>query len=213
MYVKKCYTVDGFEWHYQINYLSHTLLTWLLLPALKRANKSQPARIVNVSSSTHYARDLFLKDLQSRNSPYSPFHAYAQSKLCILMFTYYMANWLNDRKEEYNVLVNTLHPGVVNTHLYENVWWVKRYPKLAQLLFRPPEEGAETVLYAALSTQVESSGHYFEDCRHVRSSRFSYRKSIQARLADITAQQLNPIIDQINSKTRRNQEQIAPMFA
>ena len=212
MYVDQAYTVDGFEWHYQINYLSHALLTWLMLPALNRAGKLKPSRIVNVSSSTHYARDLFLKDLQSKNSPYSPFHAYAQSKLCVLMLTYYLAEWIADRKDQYNVLVNTLHPGVVNTHLYQNVWWVKRFPKVAQIMFRPAEEGAETVLYAALSTEVESSGHYFEDCRRIRSSRFSYRKSIQMRLAKITAHQLDPIIEKLNSKVKSHDNRIAPMF-
>ena len=213
MYVDQAYTVDGFEMHYQINYLSHTLLTWLLLPALNRANKSSPSRIVNVSSSTHYARDLFLEDLQSLDSPYSPFHAYAQSKLCVLMLTYYLADWLSNHKDQYHVLVNTLHPGVVNTRLYQNVWWVKRFPKAAELLFRSPEEGAETVLYVALSTEIESSGHYFEDCRRVRSSRFSYRKSIQARLAEITAQQLDPIIDKVNkSQSKSNKHRIAAMF-
>src|SRR5690606_16567298 len=82
MFVDQNYTGDGFEYHYQINYLSHVLLTWLLMPALDRANRDRPARIVNVSSSTHYPRCLFIDDLQARRSPYSPFHAYAQSKLC-----------------------------------------------------------------------------------------------------------------------------------
>lgn len=212
MYVKQTYTVDGFEWHYQVNYLSHVLLTWLLMPALNRANKEKPARIVNVSSSTHYARDLFVKDLQSLNSPYSPFHAYAQSKLCVLMFTYYLADWLAERTEQYHILVNTLHPGVANTALYQNVWWVNRFPCLAKFLFRSPEEGAETVLYAALSSEIKSSGHYFEDCRKIRSSRYSYRKSIQASLAEITAKQLNPIIEQLNRQRVKNICQLPLMF-
>jgi len=211
MYVDQGYTVDGFELHYQINYLSHALLTWLLLPSLNRAAKHKPARIVNVSSSTHFARDLFLSDLQSQKSPYSPLHSYAQSKLCVLMFTYYLADWLSDHQNQYNVIVNTLHPGVVNTKLYQHVWWVNRFPKVAQLLFRPPEEGAETVLYAALSTQVASSGHYYEDCRAIRSSRFSYRKSEQARLAEITAKQLLPTINTMN-RSLTTADRISPMF-
>lgn len=136
MFVQQNYTVDGFEYHYQINYLCHFLLTWLLLPAMNRAKKSTTARVVNVSSSTHYPRCLFIDDLQSNHSPYSPFHAYAQSKLCQIMATYQMASWFENNSNEYRVLVNTLHPGVAMTGLYQNVWWVKIFPKLAELLFR-----------------------------------------------------------------------------
>lgn len=208
------YTEDGFETHYQVNYLAHVLLTWLLLPALGRTgfggDSSRASRIVNVSSSTHYARDLFLKDLQSRVSPYSPYHAYAQSKLAILMYTYWMDDWLRQLAQQepnhgLNILVNALHPGVVNTDLYENVWWVRRFPLSARLLFRSPEDGAQTVLYAALSREVVSGGAYFEDCRKVRSSRFSYRLSIQRRLAEATASQLNPLIEKVNRERKCSQ--------
>lgn len=136
MFVEKAYTGDGFEYHYQINYLSHALLTWLLMPVMHRANKVSPARVVNVSSSTHYPRSLFIEDLQSLKTPYSPFHAYAQSKLCQVMFTYFMADWLKKHQGEYRVLVNSLHPGVAKTGLYQHVWWVKIFPRIARLLFR-----------------------------------------------------------------------------
>lgn len=136
MFVDKAYTGDGFEYHYQINYLSHALLTWLLMPVMHRARKVSPARVVNVSSSTHYPRSLFIEDLQSLKTPYSPFHAYAQSKLCQVMFTYFMADWLKKNRGEYRVLVNSLHPGVAKTGLYQHVWWVKIFPRIARLLFR-----------------------------------------------------------------------------
>ena len=214
MYVPQNYTKDGFEYHYQINYLSHTLLIWLLMPALNRAGKKKPARIVNVSSSTHFARDLFLDDLQVRSSPYSRFHSYAQSKLCVLMNTYFLANWLSKEpnNQQYHILVNAIHPGVVNTPLYQNVWIVRRYPLIGRLLFRSVEEGAETVIYAALSSEVETSGNYYEDCRSIRSSRFSYRKTMQTRLASITAEQLNPIIERFNRQRSPQQPFIPVMY-
>lgn len=47
---------DGFEAHWTINYLSHFLLTELLLPILKNTgSKNENARIVNVSSCAHLA--------------------------------------------------------------------------------------------------------------------------------------------------------------
>ena len=44
-------TQDGFEYQLGVNYLSHFLLTWLLLPVIKRVGEG--ARIVNVSCSQH----------------------------------------------------------------------------------------------------------------------------------------------------------------
>jgi NAD(P)-dependent dehydrogenase (short-subunit alcohol dehydrogenase family) len=43
-------TEDGFEMTFQVNYLSHFLLTELLLPALRQ---SKPSRVVNVASTAH----------------------------------------------------------------------------------------------------------------------------------------------------------------
>lgn len=47
---------DGYEAHWTINYLSHFLLTELLLPVLKTSGfDNEKARIVNVSSCAHEA--------------------------------------------------------------------------------------------------------------------------------------------------------------
>ena len=47
-------TVDGFQMLFQVNYLSHFLLTELLLPALRLAGTSdRPARVVHVASTEH----------------------------------------------------------------------------------------------------------------------------------------------------------------
>ena len=222
MFVDRAYTVDGYEYHYQINYLAHVLLTWLLMPALSRS--PHQARVVNVSSSTHYPRPAFLDDLQSRHTPYSPFHAYAQSKLCQIMFTYHVAELLKHSKQYNRVLINSLHPGVAKTGLYQHVWWVKMFPRIAGLLFRvsslfssllcffllfllsfvsisllflafpTAEEGAETIIYCGLSTEIESGGHYFEDCATVKSSKYSRITKAQKRLGSLTCEQLREII-------------------
>ncbi|KAH7644509.1 dehydrogenase/reductase-like protein [Dermatophagoides farinae] len=177
MFVDKNFTTDGFEYHYQINYLSHVLLTWLLLPALNKTNEK----------------------MVQHHTPYSPFHAYAQSKLCQIMFTYYMADWLRtDVGQSYRILINSLHPGVAMTGLYQYVWWVRLFPWLASFLFRTADEGAETVIYCALSTEIESSGYYYEDCARLRSSKFSLNKIYQNRLAELTRKQLAKFIENYN---------------
>ena len=58
---KRIVTPDGLEATFAVNYLSHFLLTFLLLDTLKA---SAPSRIVNVSSSAHYSGHMHFDDLQ-----------------------------------------------------------------------------------------------------------------------------------------------------
>uniref|UniRef100_A0A8C3FNQ3 Dehydrogenase/reductase X-linked n=1 Tax=Chrysemys picta bellii TaxID=8478 RepID=A0A8C3FNQ3_CHRPI len=67
MLVPERKTEDGFEEHFGLNYLGHFLLTNLLLETLKQSGtRSRNARIITVSSATHYVGRLHLNDLQSR---------------------------------------------------------------------------------------------------------------------------------------------------
>eukprot|EP01018_Ginkgo_biloba_P033772 Gb_09535 [translate_table: standard] len=74
-------------------------------------------RIVNVSSYGHnfgYEEGIRF-DKINEESDFTPFKAYAQSKLAILLHTIELARRLQD--EEANVTVNALHPGVVATSI------------------------------------------------------------------------------------------------
>ena len=77
---------DGYEMIMQVNYVSHFLLTLLLMEKLR---KSAPSRIVNVSSMGSTRKDLNLQ----LNKDYfitlcsSSFQRYAESKLAQVLFT------------------------------------------------------------------------------------------------------------------------------
>src|ERR1700722_4827266 len=75
-------TADGFEMQFGTNYLGHFVLTARLMPLLRRA--SGP-RVVNVSSLAHRTAFIDFDDLQGARV-YSPWKAYGQSKLAMLMF-------------------------------------------------------------------------------------------------------------------------------
>ena len=80
-------TEDGYELIFQVNYLSHFLLTLLLMEKLK---KSVPSRIVNVSSLMHETRyaDLQLDDFTLSKEKFVKIKSrYAQSKLAQVVFT------------------------------------------------------------------------------------------------------------------------------
>jgi NAD(P)-dependent dehydrogenase (short-subunit alcohol dehydrogenase family) len=94
-------SADGYELTLAVNYLSHFLLTALLLPKLR-----EPARIVNVSSIGQHPLDF--DDLQYERD-FNGYYAYAKSKLAQILFTYELAERLRDR----DVTVNALHPATL----------------------------------------------------------------------------------------------------
>ena len=79
-------TKDGYESIFQVNYLSHFLLTLLLLEKIK---KSAPSRIVNVSSNSHAFRNVRLKleDFELSKERFNSINRYAESKLAQVVFT------------------------------------------------------------------------------------------------------------------------------
>jgi retinol dehydrogenase 12 len=150
-------TEDGFESSYQVNYLSHFLLTQLLLDALKN---SEQGRIINLSSSVYSIGKFDPQNLQSEQR-FSAIGAYAASKLFVLMSTIELAERLRGTR----ITVNAVHPGVVNTHMLKSATGLF---KLIALLATPvavsPERGAATSVYLATSSDVAAlSGRYFAD--------------------------------------------------
>ncbi|XP_063196947.1 dehydrogenase/reductase SDR family member on chromosome X isoform X1 [Chroicocephalus ridibundus] len=183
MMVPERKTEDGFEEHFGLNYLGHFLLTNLLLDTLKQSGThSHNARIITVSSATHYVGELHLNDLQSRCS-YSPHGAYAQSKLALVLFTYRLQHLLTANGS--HVTANVVDPGVVNTDLYKHVFWVIKVAKwmTAWLFFKTPEEGASTSIYAAVSPEMEGAGGcYLYNETRTKSADVAYDEELQRRL-------------------------------
>jgi NAD(P)-dependent dehydrogenase (short-subunit alcohol dehydrogenase family) len=77
-------TVDGFEMQFGTNHLGHFALTGLLLPAILATPR---ARVVTVSSGAHTNGSIDFDNLDGSKG-YTPWRAYAQSKLANLLFAY-----------------------------------------------------------------------------------------------------------------------------
>ena len=154
-------TEDGFEETFQVNHLSHFLLTNLLLDLLKKA---PAARIINVSSAVYKNASFDPGNLQSEQN-FSSFGAYSNTKLLNMLFTIELAERLNG----IGITVNALHPGVVKTNFGSEM---KGFHKTLSTLFTPfflsPEQGAATSIYLATSDEVKAiTGKYFEKCKVV----------------------------------------------
>lgn len=165
-------TEEGIESTFAINYLSHFLLTDLLIDVLK---SSAPSRIINVASK-HSGITINFDDLMLTKN-YSVFKAVGPTKLALVLFTKELAK----RLEGSGVTVNSLHPGIVKSNLLNNMPWVLR--KVFSLFSVSPEKGAETAVYLADSKEVEGvSGGFFVNCKRVKTTAIADDDSLALRL-------------------------------
>ena len=143
-------TADGLELTFAVNVVAPVLLAAELLPALAAA---APARVVILSSASHWTGEIHWDDLQlARPGAFSGLRAYDQSKLAVLMLTLALAR----RVEGAGVTAVCLDPGDVATTMLASGW-----PELPGI---PVEDGAVTSVYLASSPEAAGlSGVYLED--------------------------------------------------
>lgn len=156
---------EGLEETFAINYIAPFLLTKLLLDLLK---KGKSGRIVNVVSRVQ-SNQLDFEDLQLEKG-YTGVKAYAKSKTALILFTYLLAEKLQDKE----ITVNCLHPGVINTKLLRSAFGAGGAPLT---------EGAKTLVFAATAPELEKvSGKYFVNNRSKSSTEITYNKEVQKTL-------------------------------
>jgi len=177
---KRKVTVDGFEQTFEVNHLSHFLLTNLLLDVLK---KSAPSRIIVVGSQAHSGARLDFDDLMLEND-YSPFKAYGRSKLANLLFCFELSR----RSEGTGVTANCLHPGVVRTNFGHDLnGATKFFMPVGHLFMISPRKGASTSIYLATDPGIANvSGKYFAKKEVRPSSPESTDQTVAKRLWDVS---------------------------
>ena len=174
-------SIDGLEMTFALNHMGYFLLTNQLLDLLRQ---STPARIINVSSSSHRSPGSFrLEDLPKPGSNRG-YRAYGRSKLCNILFTYELSR----RLEGTGITVNALHPGLVRTNIARNNGALGRVVNFfigARGI--DAVHGAKTLVYLAASNEVEEvTGKYYVDCRPVSSSRLSYDPKLAEGLWELS---------------------------
>ena len=152
--LKKSTNSNGIEKTIFINYLSHFLLTRLLLDN----NKLQNSRIINVSSIAYEKAEIEFENLNL--STYHWMKAYRQSKLALILFTKILANKLNEK----NITVNSIHPGLIGTNLLSKNGWISPFLNILLKLFgKSTKTGAKGLIYLATSDDIKQlTGKYFE---------------------------------------------------
>jgi NAD(P)-dependent dehydrogenase (short-subunit alcohol dehydrogenase family) len=159
----------GWELQFATNHFGHFVLTNELAPLLKAANG---ARVVCLSSTAHKLSAIRWSDVHFTKEPYQKWTAYGQSKTANALF----AVELDARMKGHGVRAFAVHPGGIMTPLQRHLQleemvaagWLneKGEPSdMAKGLFKTPEQGASTSVFAATSRALDGEGGvYCEDC-------------------------------------------------
>ncbi|KAJ7203656.1 short-chain dehydrogenase [Mycena pura] len=205
-------TEDGWETVLQIDYLSHVLLTVLLLPNMNTpasADEVSKPRIVLLSSEAHY----FIPRLQEADSPnilsqlndseYCSKQSvmdqrYFVAKLLALFFCRELARRVD---KDTGPIVVAVSPGLCATDLDHesstNMFMAPIKRLLMPLIARTAEMGSRTIIHAAVGKNEDvQHGKYLANCRVEEESAYSLSAeglSVQVRLWDETMQILRNV--------------------
>jgi retinol dehydrogenase-12 len=172
---KRGRTPSGFELAFGVNHLGHFLLTQLLLPQLRAAER---ARVVTVASKAHYeAPGIDWNAVTKKTRTITGLAEYSVSKLANVLFSAELARRLAGT----GITTYSLHPGVVASDAWRHMpqparWWYTRG-------MLTPEQGALTSLYCATAPELAAeSGLYYDDQRRKSPSEPARDRELAAEL-------------------------------
>lgn len=175
-YGKREVTADGYEKTFQINHLSHFLLTYLLLDNLLESR----AVIVNTSSIGNTMNRLELTDLNLEKR-YNCRMAYGNAKLENILF----AKEFDRRYGSKGVSMAAFHPGNVATNfgadspgMMHTIYHTAFGRKLMRLI--TPEEGAANLVWFTENAPgtVWKSGEYYKDRKVGKAHKLAYDPAV-----------------------------------
>lgn len=148
-------TAEGLEKSFALLLLGPYILTEGLRPLLAA---TESPRVVNVLSGGMYSQKIRVNDLQSQRGQYSGSVAYARAKRGLMILT---EEWASDWSDD-GIVVNAMHPGWADTPGVETA--LPAFYKLTRKALRSPEEGADTAVWLAASTEAgDVSGEFWLD--------------------------------------------------
>ncbi len=159
----------GWESQFGINHMGHFAMTLGLMDLLEKADAP---RVVALSSTAHKMSNILWDDIHYERTPYDKWQAYGQAKTANALF----ANALSRRLHPVCGLAFSVHPGGIFTPLQRHLpkeemialGWLGEDGEMSERakgLFKTPEQGCSTTLWAATSPKLQGKpGVYCEDC-------------------------------------------------
>lgn len=178
-------TADGFERGFQVNYLSHFLLTNLLLPKLLASR----ATVVQTSSIVARLPRRLDPDALARRPRFGSVGAYAGAKLAINLFT----RELDRRYHGRGLSSAAFHPGFVGSNIGAAHSPVMRFlyrTPIRSMVTVTPDHAAEQLVWLADGVPGSGwhSGDYLERFRPVAPTSLPDPAGVAARLWDRSLQ-------------------------
>lgn len=185
------------ETHFMVNHVGHALLIIKLL----RSIDAGTGRIVFISSLTFLISDLHWDDLSFEKRRYNWMTAYANSKLCMILFMHA----LKARLKGSAVTVNAVHPGEATSDVARNLGriWMGLHKNVGQLFLLNISESARTSVYVAGARELNSDGDVYHRVTEVLpvAPRFLKQEDIDRawevtlEAAQIAEEELSPITE------------------
>jgi NAD(P)-dependent dehydrogenase (short-subunit alcohol dehydrogenase family) len=175
-------TPEGFDKQWAVNYFSGFLLAHLLESLLAR---SESARIISVSSGSHYHSRLNWDDLQLFEN-YNPLKVYKHTKLAQVVFT---AEYNRRDHKKADIHAFAADPGLVKTDIgmkgksrfMNMVWKIRRRAGVS------PEKAAEGIVFLLSEPGIQSSKEiYWKKCKPIAPNPLALDQSIGKRLWEIS---------------------------
>ncbi|NQX97270.1 MAG: SDR family NAD(P)-dependent oxidoreductase [Flavobacteriales bacterium] len=151
MWIQEKTLYHDIEAHLFVNHIAHFAIVNGLLNHLTANGK-----VIVLSSAVHSfvkGNGLDLDDLSWKRK-YSPWTAYAHSKLANMLFTKELTNHLKEGQT-----VNAVHPGIIDSNLWRNSPDDRKKYKLQSVT-----KGATTSVYLAINN-IKETGQYFTNCK------------------------------------------------
>ncbi|PWN53930.1 NAD(P)-binding protein [Violaceomyces palustris] len=157
---KRIITEDGLELTNSVNFLGHCLITFYVLPSMKR---SVAPRIINTCSCFHNGGNLDFanfNDEKQLSGGLSGVQWYCDTKLRFLMWTVELQQRLSRSDDYRHVIAHGIHPGFVGSNIWNNpnfdlYWPIEMLKKiLIPRLSITPEQGSIAILFAALDPSL-----------------------------------------------------------
>ena len=177
-------TPEGFDMQWAVNHLAPFLLTMELLPSLMAAPR---ARVITVSSGSHYNTRLNWQDIQLRRR-YNPLRAYNQSKLANVLFTLEFNRRFSSSGR---LRAFAADPGLVNTNiglksnsfLARWVWDIRRRGGVT------PETAARGLAFLATEPSIQDSEEiYWKNSKAKKPSIHALNPQSARQLWELSAQ-------------------------